>query len=224
VFTRFTDLLKVAAVAVAAVGMASTMASAQNIGDVGQDRAGNYWTYGYAGDGTRTWMKGRHANGTTRTVIVEKYTPTIWTDPDGCEHWVMDDGAEGFMTPHVRPDGRPVCNRSTACPAIPVMGTFTSPHSHKLTAKGHAQLVSYFRQAASSYSAIAIHAHSHVTGTDMANMALTTNQARVVAAVAAQAGARVVKAEGHGGREPMPKTHGKDWSWANKRIEVDCFR
>lgn len=28
-------------------------------------------------------------------VIGERYVPTIWVDPDGCEHWVMDDGAEG---------------------------------------------------------------------------------------------------------------------------------
>lgn len=36
------------------------------------------------------------------------YVPGIWVDPDGCEHWVMDDGAEGYMTPNIRPDGRPV--------------------------------------------------------------------------------------------------------------------
>ena len=37
-----------------------------------------------------------------------QYIPTIWVDPDGCEHWVMDDGFEGFMTPHVTRDGKPV--------------------------------------------------------------------------------------------------------------------
>ena len=26
------------------------------------------------------------------------YIPSIWVDPDGFEHWVMDDGAEGYMT------------------------------------------------------------------------------------------------------------------------------
>ena len=35
--------------------------------------------------------------GVTRTFIGENYTPTIWVDPDGCEHWVMDDGWEGFQ-------------------------------------------------------------------------------------------------------------------------------
>jgi len=31
------------------------------------------------------------------TVVGEEYTPTIWIDPDGCQHWVMDDGFEGFL-------------------------------------------------------------------------------------------------------------------------------
>ena len=31
----------------------------------------------------------------TRVIEGEQYVPTIWIDPDGCEHWDMDDGAEG---------------------------------------------------------------------------------------------------------------------------------
>jgi len=45
-----------------------------------------------------------------RVVRAQRYIPTIWIDPDGCEHWVFDDGFEGYMTPHVRRDGRPVCH------------------------------------------------------------------------------------------------------------------
>ncbi len=33
----------------------------------------------------------------------------VWVDPDGCDHWIIDDGLEGYMTPRVRPDGTPVC-------------------------------------------------------------------------------------------------------------------
>jgi len=45
-----------------------------------------------------------------KVIKAERYIPTIWIDPDGCEHWVFDDGFEGYMTPHVRRDGRPVCH------------------------------------------------------------------------------------------------------------------
>ena len=45
----------------------------------------------------------------------ERYVPTIWVDPDGCEHWVMDDGAEGYMSPHVNRHGIPVCRQGNVC-------------------------------------------------------------------------------------------------------------
>ena len=36
-----------------------------------------------------------------RTIVGERYVPTIWIDPDGCEHWVIDNGIEGYMTPNL---------------------------------------------------------------------------------------------------------------------------
>ncbi len=33
----------------------------------------------------------------------------IWIDPNGCEHWIIDDGVEGYMTPRRGPDGIPSC-------------------------------------------------------------------------------------------------------------------
>ena len=50
-----------------------------------------------------------------RVVVGERYVPTIWVDPDGCEHWVMDDGWEGYMSPHVTRQGIPVCRRGNVC-------------------------------------------------------------------------------------------------------------
>ncbi|MEM9139951.1 MAG: hypothetical protein AAGB15_08960 [Pseudomonadota bacterium] len=34
---------------------------------------------------------------------------TIWVDPDGCKHWVVDDGIEGYMSPVLNIDGTPDC-------------------------------------------------------------------------------------------------------------------
>lgn len=34
---------------------------------------------------------------------------TIWVDPDGCKHWVIDDGIEGYMSPILNVDGTPDC-------------------------------------------------------------------------------------------------------------------
>jgi hypothetical protein len=33
----------------------------------------------------------------------------IWVDPDGCQHWYIDDGMEGYMTPRLNRDGTPRC-------------------------------------------------------------------------------------------------------------------
>jgi len=34
----------------------------------------------------------------------------IWVDPNGCDHWIIDDGVEGYLTERLTPDGRPVCS------------------------------------------------------------------------------------------------------------------
>ncbi len=34
----------------------------------------------------------------------------IWIDPDGCHHWIIDDGLEGYLDPRRDPvSGLPVC-------------------------------------------------------------------------------------------------------------------
>ncbi|MFK7945497.1 MAG: hypothetical protein AB8B85_21670 [Paracoccaceae bacterium] len=35
--------------------------------------------------------------------------PSVWVDPDGCKHWVIDDGVEGYMSPVLNLDGTPDC-------------------------------------------------------------------------------------------------------------------
>lgn len=108
-----TKTIRAAATALTLAALLASPSVAQNAGDVGADSRGNVFTYVVDRNGVGTWTPGRTISGPTteRRILAERYTPTIWTDPDGCEHWVMDDGAEGFMTPHVTRQGIPVCNR-----------------------------------------------------------------------------------------------------------------
>ncbi len=73
-----------------------------------------------------------------------QYIPTIWVDPDGCEHWVMDDGAEGYMTPNVSRQGIPVCRRGNVCG---VMNTdqFFATDSYRIHAQGKQRLAQFFK-------------------------------------------------------------------------------
>ena len=46
----------------------------------------------------------------------------VWVDPNGCDHWIIDDGVEGYLSERLTPDGRPVC--SGVAPPNTVIGLF----------------------------------------------------------------------------------------------------
>ncbi|CRL10348.1 hypothetical protein NIT7321_01192 [Phaeobacter italicus] len=51
----------------------------------------------------------------------------IWVDPTGCDHWIIDDGVEGYLSQRLGPDGRPVC--SGVAPPNTAVGPFKSGSS-----------------------------------------------------------------------------------------------
>ncbi|WP_205389857.1 hypothetical protein [Sulfitobacter sp. SK011] len=34
----------------------------------------------------------------------------IWIDPNGCDHWIIDDGVEGYLSARLDKRGKPVCS------------------------------------------------------------------------------------------------------------------
>ena len=40
---------------------------------------------------------------------LDNLDPKIWVDPNGCQHWILDDGVEGYLTPRLNRDGTPQC-------------------------------------------------------------------------------------------------------------------
>lgn len=34
----------------------------------------------------------------------------IWVDPKGCDHWIIDDGVEGYMDARLDRYGKPICS------------------------------------------------------------------------------------------------------------------
>ncbi|WP_371154757.1 hypothetical protein [Jannaschia sp. 2305UL9-9] len=53
---------------------------------------------------------------------LQELSPGIWVDPQGCDHWLIDDGVEGYLSQRLSPDGKPVCS-GTAPPEY-VTGPF----------------------------------------------------------------------------------------------------
>lgn len=156
-----------------------------------------------------------------RTIIGERYVPTIWVDPDGCQHWVLDNGIEGYMTPNRTPDGRPVCNRTNVC-YTESSDTLFATGSHHLRPGAHERLAAFFASNAST--AFVIYGHTDPRGGFQYNMNLSENRARTVANVAIQAGMRVATVRGFGPMYPVASNNNAHGMQQNRRVEILCVQ
>lgn len=159
-----------------------------------------------------------------RTIKGERYIPTIWVDPDGCEHWVMDDGAEGFMTPHVTPDGKPVCRRGNICGVMPTDQFFASD-KHYINAAGRKRLGEFFKKArANGARAFVVAGHTDSRASDEYNIGLSQRRAHAVAKVGRSVGARIADVRAYGERDPRVANTSADNMAQNRRVEIYCLR
>jgi len=161
------------------------------------------------------------AQGTSGEYVGESYVPTIWTDPDGCQHWVMDDGWEGYMTPHVNRQGIPVCHRGNTC-AVMNSDQLFATNSHRISARGKATLKQFFQSAGATSYIIAGHTDSRAS--DEYNMRLSVNRANSVAAIAQSVGARIADVRGYGERVPRATNGTSSGMAQNRRVEIICLR
>jgi len=155
-----------------------------------------------------------------RTVTGEVYTPGIWVDPDGCEHWVMDDGFEGYMTPHVTRQGIPVCRRGNVC-GVMESDQFFATDSHHISTAGQRRLQEFFQKTgATSYI---ITGHTDSRASDSYNMKLSYRRANSVARVAQSVGARIADVRGYGERMPKATNNTAAGMQKNRRVEIICI-
>ena len=156
-----------------------------------------------------------------RVVVGERYVPTIWVDPDGCEHWVMDDGWEGYMTPHVTRQGIPVCRRGNVCGVMNTDQLFATD-SATINAAGRQNLANFFRSSnAMSYTIVG---HTDSRASDEYNLNLSLRRANAVARVAVSTGARIADVRGYGERMPKAPNTTAAGMQANRRVEIICIR
>ncbi|MFV2034942.1 MAG: OmpA family protein [Halocynthiibacter sp.] len=151
----------------------------------------------------------------------ERYAPTIWVDPDGCEHWVMDDGWEGYMDNNLNRDGTPVCREVQTCAVMNSDQLFATDR-YNVNATGRQRLTSFFQQAeATSYIIIG---HTDSRASDAYNMRLSINRANSVAEIARDAGARIADVRGYGERQPRATNSTAAGMQQNRRVEIICIR
>ena len=160
----------------------------------------------------------------SRVVSGEQYIPTIWIDPDGCEHWVMDDGAEGYMDANRRPDGTAVCHRSEICGVVPSDQLFATDRYY-INNAGRQRLQGFFTESmANGAFAFLIYGHTDSRASDEYNMRLSNNRANAVADIARSVGASVVDVRGFGERSPRATNDTAAGMQENRRVEIYCLR
>jgi Outer membrane protein and related peptidoglycan-associated (lipo)proteins len=151
----------------------------------------------------------------------EQYIRTIWVDPDGCEHWVMDDGVEGYMSPHVNRQGIPVCRRGNVC-GMMQSDQFFKTDSYHINAAGKQGLAEFFRSTGAT--AYIITGHTDSRASDEYNMRMSYNRAASVAKVAQSVGARMSDVRGYGERMPRASNNSSTGMAKNRRVEIFCIR
>lgn len=156
-----------------------------------------------------------------QTITGQSYEPTIWVDPDGCTHWVMDDGAEGYMSPRRNRDGSPICMRSQICGVIPTDTLFANDED-RIANSDKQRLMAFFQQA--DAFGFLIYGHTDSNASDEYNIDLSNRRASMVAGVAQDAGTRVVDIRGFGERRPAATNATQDGRAQNRRVEVYCIR
>ncbi|MEH6749015.1 MAG: OmpA family protein [Paracoccaceae bacterium] len=161
------------------------------------------------------------ASAQQNTVKGDRYVPTIWVDPDGCEHWVMDDGAEGFMSPHLDRNGNPVCHRGQVCGVMPT-DQFFATNGAQIHANTRQNLESFFRKA--NARAYLVHGHTDSRASDEYNMSLSLRRADAVARVGQSVGANIIDVRGFGERMPRASNSTADGMAQNRRVEIICLR
>ncbi len=156
------------------------------------------------------------------------YAPAIWIDPDGCEHWVFDDGWKGYMTPRRTRDGKPVCHDrapatpedKTACAVLNSDRLFGSGRA-RVSAGNRDRLIALFRRA--DARAFIIAGHTDNRGSALRNKALSLRRAEAVARIARQAGVEVFDIQAYGETRPGADNRTAAGRAANRRVEIICM-
>ncbi|MBV2360065.1 OmpA family protein [Thalassococcus sp. CAU 1522] len=150
-----------------------------------------------------------------------QYIPEIALTPDGCEVWMMDDGAEGYADNRLTRKGTPVCHDVTPCGVVNT-DQFFATDSHRIHSRHKARLEQFFRD--SNAFAFTIVGHTDSRASDEYNMRLSYNRAIAVAKVAQSVGAKIVDVRGMGERYPVADNRTKDGMARNRRVEILCFQ
>jgi len=154
--------------------------------------------------------------------ITEKLQAAIWIDPDGCEHWVIDLGVEGMMSPKLDRDGNPVCDRRPdICMEFPGDMLF-DVNKAVLSLDARTAITRYFTgEILDGQTSFLVVGHTDSDGSLYDNFDLAWARAQAVAEIARQTGA-IVRTDAFGELQPIASNDTADGKRRNRRVEIIC--
>lgn len=152
----------------------------------------------------------------------ETHKAAIWIDPDGCEHWVLDLGIEGMMSPHLDREGNPVCSRNTdICMEFPGDVLF-AVNKAELSSEAISRLKQYFtKEILDGTTVFLVAGHTDSDGSILDNFDLSHARADAVAEVGRSAGA-ITRTDWFGEHAPIATNDTEDGKRRNRRVEIYC--
>ncbi len=152
------------------------------------------------------------------------FPAAIWIDPDGCEHWILDLGVEGMMSPHLDHDGKPVCGRNpNICMEFPADIMFATAR-WELSNDMVDRLTTFFSSSmAEGMHYFTVAGHTDNVGDTYYNYDLGRKRAQSVAAIANQVGA-ISRTDTYGEMQPIASNDTEDGRRRNRRVEIFCSR
>ncbi|WP_375262062.1 OmpA family protein [Palleronia sp.] len=151
----------------------------------------------------------------------ERAVGTIWIDPDGCEHWVRDDGWEGYGSNRLTRQGTPVCHKVETCGVMSADVLFATD-SYRVSPQGRDYLADFFGRT--DARAFTIIGHTDSRASDEYNIRLSQNRANAVARLAAGMGKSINDVRGYGERRPVASNQTAAGMQRNRRVEIICIR
>ncbi|MEC3860328.1 OmpA family protein [Mesobacterium sp. TK19101] len=149
-----------------------------------------------------------------------QYIPGIALTPDGCEVWVMDDGAEGYGDNRLTRQGMPICHDVEPCGLLNT-DQFFATDSYRIKSQHQSRIAQFFRS--STAFAFVVVGHTDSRASDDYNMRLSYNRALAVAKIGKSVGARITDVRGMGERFPVATNATKEGMARNRRVEILCF-
>lgn len=154
-------------------------------------------------------------------VVANRYKPSLGVTPDGCQVWMIDDGAEGYAWNRTTRDGKPVCNEASVCFSEPSDNLFNTA-SGNLRPGQRERLTAFFQQT--GVHSYAINGYTDSRGSYEYNINLSKWRAKTVAEVAIAAGAQVSAVRALGEQFPRASNSNTEGLQQNRRVEIFCHR